>query len=164
MPDSGNANSFLEKTPSRILVVDDEADIRESLETLLELEGYLVELAVDGGDCLRKLDKSSYDLVLLDLSLPDGSGLELLPEVEALQPFATLVYVASASSGIQVARARALGATTFLFEPLTQSDIAARIGGSREMVSRIVRDLTAGNYIAVEAKRIRILKKLPAHW
>lgn len=49
-------------------------------------------------------------------------------------------------------------------EPLTQSDIAARIGGSREMVSRIIRDLTAGAYIAVEAKRIRILKKLPAHW
>ncbi|HYC46878.1 MAG TPA: Crp/Fnr family transcriptional regulator [Burkholderiales bacterium] len=49
-------------------------------------------------------------------------------------------------------------------EPLTQSDIAARIGGSREMVSRIVRDLTAGAYIAVESKRIRILKKLPAHW
>jgi CRP/FNR family cyclic AMP-dependent transcriptional regulator len=47
---------------------------------------------------------------------------------------------------------------------LTQSEIAARIGGSREMVSRIVRDLTAGAYIAVESKRIRILKKLPAHW
>src|SRR5436190_2095181 len=49
-------------------------------------------------------------------------------------------------------------------EALTQSEIAARIGGSREMVSRIVRDLTAGAYIAVESKRIRILKKLPAHW
>jgi CRP/FNR family transcriptional regulator, cyclic AMP receptor protein len=51
-----------------------------------------------------------------------------------------------------------------VLEPLTQSEIAARIGGSREMVSRIVRDLTAGAYIAVESKRIRILKKLPAHW
>ena len=49
-------------------------------------------------------------------------------------------------------------------ERLTQGDVAARIGGSREMVSRIVRDLSAGGYIAVEAKRIRILKKLPSHW
>lgn len=49
-------------------------------------------------------------------------------------------------------------------ERLTQADIAARIGGSREMVSRIVRDLTAGGYIAIEAKHIRILKKLPPHW
>jgi CRP/FNR family cyclic AMP-dependent transcriptional regulator len=49
-------------------------------------------------------------------------------------------------------------------ERLTQSDIAARIGGSREMVSRIVRDLTAGGYISIDAKRIQILKKLPSNW
>lgn len=49
-------------------------------------------------------------------------------------------------------------------ERLTQHEIAARIGGSREMVSRILRDLTAGGYIAVDAKQMRILKKLPAHW
>jgi CRP/FNR family cyclic AMP-dependent transcriptional regulator len=49
-------------------------------------------------------------------------------------------------------------------ERLTQHDIAARIGGSRVMVSRIIRDLVAGGYIAVDAKHIRILKKLPPHW
>ena len=49
-------------------------------------------------------------------------------------------------------------------ERLTQHDIAARIGGSREMVSRILRDLTAGGYLALDAKKIRILKKLPPQW
>ena len=49
-------------------------------------------------------------------------------------------------------------------ERLTQQDIAARIGGSRETVNRIVRDLTAGGYISVDAKHIRIHKRLPAHW
>ena len=49
-------------------------------------------------------------------------------------------------------------------ERLTQQDIAARIGGSREMVNRIVKDLTAGGYISVEAKHITVHKKLPAHW
>jgi len=49
-------------------------------------------------------------------------------------------------------------------ERLTQSDIAARIGGSREMVSRIMRDLTAGGYITIDAKRIQIHKKLPPNW
>jgi CRP/FNR family cyclic AMP-dependent transcriptional regulator len=47
---------------------------------------------------------------------------------------------------------------------LTQADIAARIGGSREMVSRILRDLSAGGYVSVEAKQIIVHKKLPAHW
>ena len=49
-------------------------------------------------------------------------------------------------------------------ERLTQQDIAERIGGSREMVNRIVKDLTAGGYISVDAKHIRVHKRLPAHW
>jgi CRP/FNR family cyclic AMP-dependent transcriptional regulator len=49
-------------------------------------------------------------------------------------------------------------------ERLTQQDIAARIGGSREMVNRIVKDLTAGGYISVDAKQIKVHKRLPAHW
>lgn len=49
-------------------------------------------------------------------------------------------------------------------ERLTQHDIAARIGGSREMVSRILRDLAGGGYVAIESKQIVLLKKLPARW
>ena len=49
-------------------------------------------------------------------------------------------------------------------ERLTQNDIAARIGASREMVSRIVKDLSAGGYISVESKHISVHKKLPAQW
>jgi len=56
------------------------------------------------------------------------------------------------------------GAARVVPERLTQHDIAARIGGSREMVNRIVKDLTAGGYISVEAKHIAVHKKLPAHW
>lgn len=56
------------------------------------------------------------------------------------------------------------GGVRVVRERLTQTDIAARIGGSREMVSRILRDLSAGGYISIEAKQIRILRKLPAHW
>jgi len=51
-----------------------------------------------------------------------------------------------------------------LAERLTQSDIAARIGGSREMVSRILRDLAAGGYISVDSKQITLKRKLPPHW
>jgi CRP/FNR family transcriptional regulator, cyclic AMP receptor protein len=56
------------------------------------------------------------------------------------------------------------GGRRLVSERLTQSDIAARIGGSREMVSRILGDLTAGGYVTVEARRIVLHRKLPAHW
>ena len=49
-------------------------------------------------------------------------------------------------------------------ERLTQHDIAARIGGSREMVSRIVKDLVAGGYISIDGKHVIVHKKLPAKW
>jgi len=65
----------------RILIVDDEADIRESLETLLSLEGYSIEEAPNATEGLRKMEQVNYDLVLLDLMMPDRSGMEVLKEV-----------------------------------------------------------------------------------
>ncbi|MBS1826770.1 MAG: response regulator, partial [Acidobacteria bacterium] len=65
----------------RILIVDDEADIRESLETLLSLEGYSIDEAPNATEGLRKLEQANYDLVLLDLMMPDRSGMEVLKEV-----------------------------------------------------------------------------------
>src|SRR3982074_851422 len=64
-----------------VLVIDDEADIRESLDTLLTLEGYSVDLAQNAAEGLRALDSRGYDLVLLDLMMPDRSGMEVLREV-----------------------------------------------------------------------------------
>jgi len=56
------------------------------------------------------------------------------------------------------------GGTREVPERLTQQEIAARIGGSREMVNRIIKDLTAGGYISIGDKHITVHKKLPAHW
>src|SRR5918993_2153162 len=91
-------------TPSkgRILVVDDEADIRESLEVLLDMEGYAVELAVDGGDGLRKLSKARYDMVLLDLMMPDRSGMDVLAEIRA-KDHETPIIMLTAYGSLEVA-------------------------------------------------------------
>ena len=56
------------------------------------------------------------------------------------------------------------GPVRHLEEALTQQDIAARIGGSREMVNRILRDLVTGGYVSIEARRIALLKPLPPRW
>jgi DNA-binding NtrC family response regulator len=64
-------------------VVDDEADIRESLQALLEMEGYVVDLAASGAEGLRAVEARDYDLMLLDLMMPDLSGMEVLQEVRS---------------------------------------------------------------------------------
>src|SRR5580698_9275404 len=73
-------------SPARILVIDDESAIRESLEVLLTLEGYQVRMATEGEQGLRMLEQDNFDLVLLDLALPGQSGLELLPQIRERQP------------------------------------------------------------------------------
>src|SRR6266853_4542686 len=66
-----------------ILIIDDEAGIRESLETLLEFEGYSVASAETGEDGLARLNEHTFDLVLLDFALPDRNGLEILADIRA---------------------------------------------------------------------------------
>src|SRR5580658_7648659 len=76
-----------------ILVIDDEAAIRESLEVLLTLEGYAVRMANDGEQGLRVLELENFDLVLLDLALPGQSGLELLPQIKERQPELPVIMI-----------------------------------------------------------------------
>src|SRR5437588_9220280 len=65
------------------LIIDDEAEIRESLQTLLELEGYDVEAAGSGEEGLARVEERPFDLVLLDLALPDRNGMEVLAHLRA---------------------------------------------------------------------------------
>src|SRR5436190_21782938 len=66
-----------------VLIIDDEAAIRESLQTLLEFEGYHVESASTGEEGLGRLGDRAFDLVLLDLALPDRNGIDVLTEIRA---------------------------------------------------------------------------------
>ena len=81
MPRDMSAPQSSPVNKGKILVVDDELDIREGLELLLTSEGYGVELAQNGTEGLQKLERQGYDLVLLDLMMPDLTGMDVLREV-----------------------------------------------------------------------------------
>ncbi len=101
----------------RILVVDDEADIRESLELLLSAENYVVDLAESGTSGLQKFDSGNYDLVLLDLMMPDRSGMDVLAEIRERDP-ETPVFMLTAYGSVEVAvRALKSGANDYFAKP-----------------------------------------------
>jgi DNA-binding NtrC family response regulator len=106
-----------ETSKGRILVVDDEADIRESLETLLSMEGYGVELAQNATEGLRKIESGNYDLILLDLMMPDRSGMEVLQDVRE-RDTETPVFMITAYGSVEVAvNALKSGANDYFSKP-----------------------------------------------
>jgi len=110
----------------RILVVDDEPEIRRSLAGVLEDEGYRAESAESGEACLAALPGGGFELVLLDIWLPGIDGMEVLERIQAI-PFAErpLVVVISGHGSIEAAvRATKLGAFDFLEKPLSIDKIS----------------------------------------
>src|SRR2546429_3590536 len=81
-----------------ILVVDDESEIREGLELLLRSEGYGVSSAETGQSGLEKLEQHPYDLLLLDVSLPDRNGLDMLKEIHRRDPQLSIVLITAYGS------------------------------------------------------------------
>jgi DNA-binding NtrC family response regulator len=105
------------ETKGNVLVVDDESDIRESLEVLLGTEGYAVDLAQNAAEGLHKMESRGYDLVLLDLMMPDRSGMEVLQEVRQ-RDRETPIFMITAYGSVEAAvNALKFGANDYFSKP-----------------------------------------------
>ena len=81
--------------PEHIVVVDDDPDIRDELDEYLTRHGYRVSLAEDGAALRRVIERQPADLILLDLEMPDGWGVELLTSLQNREPPVTVVVFAA---------------------------------------------------------------------
>jgi DNA-binding NtrC family response regulator len=124
---SVSASSFGDAANATILVIDDEAAIRESLEVLLTLEGYTVKMAIDGEQGLRRIDQENFDLVLLDLALPGQSGMELLPQIKERQPDLPVIMITAYGTVDNVVEAVRAGAENFVQKPWDNEKLLADI-------------------------------------
>jgi len=110
-----------------ILVVDDEAEIREGLEALLESEGFDVALAETGESGLQQLEDRPFDLMLLDVSLPDRNGLELLREIRRRDPYLSIILI-TAYGSIDMARAAfKSGAQDYITKPWSNDELIQQV-------------------------------------
>ena len=142
MPDSALAESPAPPAPprrsgpaARVLIIDDEAGIRDSLDTLLTLEGFHVDAAGNGGAGLDLLTRNTYDLLLLDLALPGETGIDLLPRIKSLAPSVPVIMITAYGTVGNVVDAIQAGASNFVQKPWDNekllADIRAAIGRSR---------------------------------
>jgi DNA-binding NtrC family response regulator len=116
----------------RVLIIDDEAAIRESLQLLMEDDGYEVVTAQDGEEGLAKLDSVTVDLVLLDFQLPDRNGLEILRDIRERDPELAVIMITAYGTPENAVAAIKGGAVNFIAKPWTneklQADVRAAIG------------------------------------
>ncbi len=111
----------------RILIIDDEAAIRESLETLLTIEGFSVVMASNGTAGMELISKNEYDLLLLDLALPGESGIDLLPRIVETQPDLPVIMITAFGTVGNVVDAIRAGAENFVQKPWDNEKLLADI-------------------------------------
>ena len=171
---------------NHVLIVDDEAEIRSSLEAILSEEDYLVTSTGTAAEALELLRDADYDAVLLDIWLPDGDGLDVLRQIRgdasnnpqqsdgALRPNPPEVIMISGHGTIEAAvRATKLGAYDFLEKPLSLDRTLLVLRNAiqahrlrednREFARQLTRGSVTGQSISVKALRQQIKLMAPTN-
>jgi DNA-binding response OmpR family regulator len=101
----------------RILVVDDERNIRNNLSMVLEVEGYKVDTAGSGDEGLQRVKDGRYDIAFIDIQMPKMDGLEVLRSLRGLKPKMPVVMLTAYGTVPRAVEAMKLGAVDFLEKP-----------------------------------------------
>jgi len=153
-----------------VLVVDDEGSYRQALASGLSREGFAVEVAADGREALRLFHRIRPDLVLLDVMLPDQSGVELCQRMRALAPV-PIIMVSARDSEVDIVLGLELGAADYVAKPFRLRELVARMravlrrGGStpgpRDEVVAVgpVRLDTGRREVSVHGQRVDLSRK-----
>jgi len=114
-------------TLGSVLIIDDEAAIRESLQTLLDLEGYEVDTAGDGDEGLARLAERPYDLVLLDFAMPERDGIEILRDIRERDSELAVIMITAYGTVENAVNAMQAGATNFIQKPWDNEKLLADV-------------------------------------
>jgi len=107
------------ESKENILVIDDELGIREGCKRVLKPQGFLIETAASLREGLQKVRAGSYDLVLLDVMLPDGRGVDLVEQIHAKDPNIVCVIITGYATVELAVNAIKVGAYDFISKPFT---------------------------------------------
>ena len=110
-----------------ILIIDDEPNLRRSLGLILQRAGYNITTASNASEAIHLLQAGAYDLVFLDIKLPDQNGIQLLPQIRDLYPdMPVLILTAHATLDTAISAVRA-GARDYLLKPIDPENILTRV-------------------------------------
>lgn len=130
--------------PVKILVVDDEEGIRNSLCAFMKMEEYEVATAEDGQVALEKIKNEKYNIVLMDINMPVLDGLETLKEMKKIDFSIQVIIMTAYSTFDKTMKALEYGATDYILKPFDDlSDILRLVQISEEKLERWKRNMSA---------------------
>lgn len=155
-------------TIMKLLIIEDDLSLQELMTKALRTEGYVVENAMDCGSALDKLAGYTYDCILLDINLPDGSGFEVLENIKRSNTRLNVIIISARDSIDDKVAGLELGADDYLAKPFHIAELTARI---RSVVRRSmnagevawkagnVRLEEATRRLTIDGKEVTLLKK-----
>lgn len=152
----------------KLLVIEDELSLQEIMAATLRKEGYIVETASDYSAAVEKLGSYSYDCVLLDITLPDGNGLDILESMKKAGNSANVIITSARDSIEDKIRGLEIGADDYLAKPFHLAELAARIRSvtrrsrnSGELAYKVgnVALYEASQRFTVDGREVPLLKK-----
>lgn len=111
----------------KILIIEDEPGLQQSIKQYLDYQGYVCEVAGDFRQGIEKIDVHNYDCVVVDIGLPFGSGLDLVKELKAIKSKAGIIIISAKNSLEDKLKGLELGSDDYLTKPFHLSELNARI-------------------------------------
>ena len=133
----------------KILIIEDEAALAQSIGAYLSDENYLCEYAITFKEAIDKIDVYDYDCILLDLMLPGGDGIRILEEIKAQNKQDGVIIISAKNSLEDKIKGLQIGADDYLTKPFHLSELAARIYS-------VIRRKQFGNVNIVEQNELKI--------
>lgn len=152
----------------KLLIIEDELSLQEIMAATLKKEGYIVETASTYSTAVEKLGTYSYDCILLDITLPDGNGLDILEHIKKSGNSVNVIITSARDSIDDKIRGLELGADDYLAKPFHIAELAARIRSvtrrsrnAGELAYKVGNTslMEASQRLTVDGKEVSLLKK-----
>ena len=149
-----------ENENKKILIVEDDEDIQMIEEAYLQSAGFRTEIAADGAQAMKKMEQTSFDLILLDVMLPGKSGYEICREIREKIDIPVLMVTARTES-IDKIRGLGLGADDYITKPFDPAELVARVHANLRQYERlskkkVVPDEPEQDEICIQDLRIQV--------
>ena len=130
---------------TNVLIVEDESAIRILISTALETNGYNFEMATNGSMALSLLVKHQFDIILLDLGLPDLDGIDIIKKLRTFS-FTPIIVISARSNDDDKIKALDMGADDYLTKPFSVEELLARIRSTLRRIQYKENTLNNDNY------------------